>query len=933
MADAVVVTVLIDRDIERTRLGDLLIGALGGFSGSLVLRGQPGAGKTALLEDALVRAKDEGMKIVRLIGLQAEMHLGYAALHRLVQPLMDRLDVLPVPQRDALRCSLGLADELPANKFLVALSVLTLLTDVALESPLICAVDDAHWLDPESAAVLGFVAQRLQVDPMVILFAVRDGNELPVALSGLPVLEVNGLSRQGALDLLHSAASGWLSPDVAAHLVDETKGLPLALIELTKELSPDQLAGSAMLPSPLPVINGSAELVFRQRVSRLPPDARRLLAVAAAEPTGSLALILRAAEHIGIDPSVVETASLDDLIELNTQVTFRHPLIRAVAYHALSSPERRQIHRALAVSADANGEPDRAAWHLADAVLGPDDEVAARLEAAAVRASAHGGYAATGALLRRAAELSSDKDARTTRFLAAAESQLGAGQSAVARVLLEQAQEGVTTDAQRGTALRILGEIDFATGRMAEASPTLITAARALMPFDPVASRLALLQAICAANYVGSRALELVIPAAKEILPAQFWDEVPSTSADRALLGFLYRLDSDEERAALHLRRAADLWDEGGTFDLRLTLLLAGSHVSTELFDDEVKTGLAEKAARLARDQGALPALTLILQGLARIYVRHGRFDLADSVDLEREEILALTRHSGLIAQSSSTDLSVLAWRGRVEEARLNAAEVQADVASRGLGVGHTTVPMWLTILELGLRNYSQALVYARTVYNQDQLSYGILILPDLVEAAIRCHELELADEALARLAARAEASGAVWGLGLLARCRAMRADSTYAESLYQSSVSLLESTKARTDLARTHLVYGEWLRRQRRRIDSRVQLQIAHDMFVDMGAGAFADRARFELKASGELARSRAIDAGDRLTPQEAQIARLVGEGFSNRDVASQLFISASTVDYHLRKIFRKVGVRSRAQLSHFLVTGANPASQEFTV
>lgn len=925
-------TLLIDRATEQERLGVLLAGAASGFSGSLVLRGQPGVGKTALLEDTLTRASDAGMTVVQLTGLESETKLGYAALHRVIRPFMHRLDALPQPQRDALRSSLGLTDEVPANKFLVALSVLTLLTDIASEHPLLCAVDDAHWLDIESAAVLGFVAQRLHADPVAVLFCVRDPLEVPAPLTGLPIYAIDGLSQQGALDLLHSVTPGWLSPEVATRLVAETMGLPLALIELARELSPEQLAGASPLPNPLPVVAGSVERMFGQRVSRLPYDAQRMLALVAAEPTGSLTLFWRAAEEIGIDPSVIDSADLDDLIELSPHVAFRHPLVRSIAYHSLPSPERRLIHRALAASADSNGDPDRATWHLAEAALGPDDDVADRLEAAAARARARGTYAVTGSLLTRAAELSSDRSVQTKRFLDAAESTLGAGQPVAARGLLERAKDGLETVAHEATALRISGEIDFATGRMADASSMLLSAARALMPFDPIAGRHALLQALCAANYVGCRAIESVFEGAKDVLPDQFWTESPTTVTDGALVGFLHRLGGDVEKTALHLQRAVDSWDEDGTVDLRLTLLLAGSYASTELLDDDSKTRLAELAGRLARDQGALPALALILQGLARIYVRHGCFDLADSADTERGQILALTQHRGLLAQTSTSDLSVLVWRGRAEEARAAAAVVNADVAARGLGEVNTTVQTWLTVLELGLRNYSEALRHARAVYDEDQLSLGILILPDLVEAATRCEELELADSALRRLASRAEAGGAAWGLGLLARCRGLCADTSRAESFYQSAIELLKTTKAQTDLARSHLVYGEWLRRQRRRYDARRELQIAYDMFVDMGAEAFAERARLELEATGEHARRRTVDAANQLTPQEAQIARLVSEGHSNRDVASQLFISASTVDYHLRKVFRKIGVKSRSQLIHHLVVGSNPSSEEFS-
>ena len=799
--------------------------------------------------------------------------------------------------------------------------------------PLVCVIDDVQWLDPESAVVLGFVARRLYAERVVLLFAVREPADPLPALAGLPELAIAGLDEGAALELLASLVLGPLNPAVGARIVAETGGNPLALMEVARELSPAQLAGVELLPEPLPV-GGSLEKAFGRRVSRLPPEARLLLAVAAAEPTASQALVWRAAGQLGIDPDAAAAADLGGLAEIGSQVEFRHPLIRSAVYYAIPVRQRRLIHRALAAVGD-EAEPDRVAWHLGMAAAGPDEAVAARLEQAAGRARDRGGYAATVAFLSRAAELSAGEDQRAERLLAAAEAALIAGQPARAGALLEETTPLLLGDPlARAQARRVHGTIRCALGHADEAAPVLLEAARALAPDDPRRAREALLVAVEAARYVGWSASQGVmseIAVAVRAMPGV--PESQASAADLLLDGFAARVATGYPAAVPLFRRAIAMLGVG---ELRpqdgLRGYALGGVAAAELWDDQAQHALASRWIRLARDHGALTALPAALNYGAFAETAAGRFEAAAACSAERSEITTATGNPGIHGTAGVAELYQLVWRGREADARRVAATVASEATNAGRGGQSNWVQYCLGVLELGLGNYQAALQCTLGVYDDDAPFFGTHVLPDLVEAAARGGQTGIAEAALGRLAERAAAAGTPLALGLLARSRALLAGDAGAEPLYQQAIGHLGQCRAVPQLARAHLVYGEWLRRQRRRRDARGQLRTAHEMFTAMGAGAFAERARVELLATGERARQRTAQTETELTPQEAQIAQLVSQGESNRDIAAQLFLSPSTVDYHLRKVYRKTGVTSRTQLARTMAHSRRTGSNHMT-
>ena len=911
--------VLVGRPAEREVLGGLLAKAAEGYSGALVLRGEAGVGKTALLGDTLAAAAADGMQTARLTGVEAETQLGYAGLHRFLLPFADDVERLPVPQRDALRSTFGLVAGPPADRFLVALAVLTLLAEVASAVPLVCVVDDVQWLDPESAVMLGFVARRLLAERVVLLFAVREPAGQVSALAGLPELAIGGLDTDAALELLASLAPGRLSSAVGARIAAETGGNPLALTEVARELSPAQLAGAEALPEPLPA-GGSLEHVFGRRVARLPREARMLLAVAAAEPAASQAVVWRAAAQLGIDPDAAVAADLGGLAEIGPQVQFQHPLVRSVVYYATPLRQRRLIHRALAAVSDGS-EPDRVAWHLGMAASGPDDAVAARLEQAAGRVRDRGGYAATVTFLSRAANLSADRGQRARRLLAAAEAALIAGRPVQAGALLEEATPLLGDPLARAQVRRLDGTIRFALGQAAEAPAILLEAARALASADTRGARETLLEAFDAALFTGwsaSRAVLAEIARVARAIPAAAGSEESAIGllldgfTARAVAG--YPASVPPLRRAIAMIRAGDLTPADELRGLRL-----GCVAADDLFDDHAQHALANRWVQLARDRGALTALPVALNNQGAFEVSAGRFDVARACFAERLEISAATGNPGVVGTAGVAEVYELAWCGRDTDARRVAAAVAREAAGGGRGAQSVWAQYCLVVLELGLGNY-QAALHCVLGVQEDDAPFSAIVLHDLVEAAARCGETRLAEAALGRLAERAAAAGTPRAFGLLARSKALLAGDDDAEHLYTEAIAHLEQCLARPQLARAYLVYGEWLRRQHRRRDARQQLRTAHEMFTSMGAEAFAERARVELLATGERARSRTVPAAEEFTPQEAQIARLVSEGQSNRDIAAQLFLSPSTVDYHLRKVFRKTGVTSRTQLARVM-------------
>jgi DNA-binding CsgD family transcriptional regulator len=910
---------LVGRSSEREALKDLLDRAQEGLSGVFVLRGEAGVGKTALLDDTAASATARGMQIARLTGIESETQLGYAALHRLLLHYPERLDSLPGPQRDALMSTFGLITGPPADRFLVALSVLTLLADVASDKPLLCIVDDGHWLDPESQVALGFVARRLGAEGVAMLLATRD--MVPLLPSGpLPELVIGGLSDPAALELLTLVSEGTVSPYVAGRLVASTGGNPLALVELARELSPDQLSGISPLPEPLPV-GHSLQLVFSRQVNRLPPESRLLLSLAATEPSVSQATLWRAAVQLGIDPDVASLEA-ENLVTFTPQATFRHPLVRSVAYHLTPVSLRREIHQALA---DQGQEPDRIAFHLGMAAVGPDEAVAVRLEQTAERARQRGGYAETVTFLARAAELSSSEDVRTRRLLATAEAAVAAGQPGRARALLDQAESGATGDRQVATALRLGGEVSLASGQTGDAARRLLAAAKRLMPIDAPAGRQTLLAALAAANYSREDVLDEVRAFAADLIETPVDLEDPSSTADCFLFGFLHRLSGAPNKAVPLLRAAiGHLRDPETPVVIRMSVPIAViAQAGSELLDENATPDLLNTYVRFARRAGALSVLAPALTILAVALIREGRFDDAQEASAEGRALGEATGAPGSPDMASLGDLNVLCWRGREEEARELAARIAAE-EERSEGDIRTYrdhSATYVAVLELGLGRYRQAYDYLLPVFRDDRLGFGTLCLADFIESAARCNELVLAHDALNRLEERAAASGARWGLGRLARCQALLAEDA-AEPFFRRAIDLLEPAEVLTDLARAHLLYGEWLRHQRRRRDASLQLGAAYEMFDEMGAGGFAARAQVGLAATGEGTRTRRVETRQTLTPREAQIARLVAEGGTNRDVAAELFISPATVDYHLRKVYQKLGVTSRNQLTRMMLT-----------
>jgi DNA-binding CsgD family transcriptional regulator len=913
--------VLLDREREKQELDRLLTAARQGMSGAIVLRGEAGIGKTALLDFATAAAGD--MQVARILAIESEMEWGFAGVHQLLVPFMGRLHRLPVPQRRALTSALGLASDQPPDRFLVGLATLTLLSDAATEQPLLAVIDDAQWLDQESAAVLAFVARRLYADRVAMLFAVREPEERSVALEGLAELRVEGLPDADARTLLASVAAGELDEHIGERIVGEIRGNPLALVELGAELTPAELSGRSLLPEPLPVSRRLEER-FLSRVRTLPADTQTLLLLASAEQLGDPELLWRAAEQLGVAPEAAEAPGVERLLRLTPQLSFHHPLMRSAVYQGASAPARRDAHEALAAAVDRNRDPDRRAWHLAAAAVGPDEEVAGELESAAARARARGGIAATAKFLTKAAELSPGDPERVRRLIAGAIAELAAGAPARALGLLERAHPIEAGSLDEGRALRLRGNLASALGQGAKAPSLLLQAARVLQPLDPALARATLLEAVEVAFWTGD------IPSLEVTLTAEAIRRVPKDSAtipDLLLDGFMTMFLDGHEVAAPLLRRAVtrlrteDLNDADA-----LRWLGVGGRAARELLDDDACRALTERCIALARGQGALTLLPLVLDDLGRVDADCGRFDRAEAMLAEAREI---ERASGAPRGfgTMTTELCLRVYRGEEAQARETAVALMGTASEHHHTLASTFAHVQLCILNLGHGRYAEAYECARAAYAAPFILTEMHVFENLIEAASRVGQDATAAVALARLGERVRASGTRYALGLHARSRALVAVDGDPEPLYQEALVELSHCQEAIDLARTHLLYGEWLRRERRRRDARAQLETAHDMFESMGATAFAQRAQIELLATGGTARRRTPETSDDLTPQESQIALLASHGVPNAEIASQLFISPSTVAYHLRKVFRKLGVSNRVQLARAMPDRATSA------
>jgi DNA-binding CsgD family transcriptional regulator len=896
---------LLDRLIDAVRAGE---------SRALALRGEPGVGKTALLDYLVDHAS--GCVVARAAGVQSEMELAFSGVHQLCAPMLDHLARLPVPQRDALRVALGLTAGSAPDRFLVGLAVLGLFSEVAEQRPLICVVDDEQWLDRASTQILAFVARRLQAESVGVVFAARRPSD---ELAGMPELVVEGLAEGDARRVLDSVLTGPLDVQVRDRIVAETRGNPLALLELPRGLTPAQLAGGFGLPSAAP-LSGRIEESFRRRLQALPAETRRLLLVAAAEPIGDPLLVWRAAERLGIGAAAATPAAQAGLIEFGTRVLFRHPLVRSVAYRSALVQDRRDVHRALAEVADAGRDPDRRAWHRAQAVPGPDEHVAQELERSAARAQARGGLAAAAAFLERAATLTPEPTRRAQRLLAAAQTKRDVGALDAALGLLVAVEAGPPDAARTAEVEHLRGQIALMQRRGSDAARLLLRAARRLDPLDADLARETHLEALGSAMWAGDLDnTASVLEAAKAARVAPPGPEPPRV-VDVLLDAFARRLTEGYTAAAPTLARALELAlaPSGADDDRRLwlTSLRAGAITALELWDAESAHALAVRLVQSARDTGAVARLQFALNTLAWTHLLAGELTTAAEL-IEEDRVIAEATGNPLLGNAQVT---LAAWAGREAPASELIETTLRESTEHGLGRTVDFATYASAVLYNGLGRYGTARDAAWQAFERDQLGYGPFVVPELAEAASRTGDTALVTSALEWLSERTAVTPTDWALGIEARIRALLSEGESADRFYRESITHLGRTRARAQLARGHLLYGEWLRGERRRSDARAQLRIAHDLLDAMGIEAFAERARRELAAAGETARKRTVDTSQQLTAQEAQIARLARDGLSNPEIGARLFISARTVKYHLSKVFLKLDITSRSQLDRVL-------------
>jgi DNA-binding CsgD family transcriptional regulator/tetratricopeptide (TPR) repeat protein len=896
---------------ECKLLDGLLEQVRGGHSMVMVVLGEAGVGKTALLEHVLESAAD--LRVARAAGVESEMELAFAGLHQLCGPMLDHFDRLPGPQRAALGTAFGLEAGPPPDRFLLGLAVLSLLSEVAAERPLVVVVDDTQWLDRASAQALAFAARRLHAESVLMVFAAREPGP---DLRGLPELVVEGLRDADGRALLNSVVRWPLDERVADRLVAETGGNPLALLELPRGLSPAQLAGGFGWPGE--ALPGQIEDSFLRRIDDLPDDARWLLVIAAAESTGDPMLVRRAAGRLGLSTEAAGFAEAAGLLEIGIRVRFRHPLVRSAAYGRASAADRRRVHAALAEVIDPQLDSDRRAWHRAHAISDPDEDVAGELERSAGRAQARGGLAAAAAFLERSAELTADPARQAGRALAAAQAKYQAGAPDAAFELLIRAEAGHPDELLRARIGLLRGQMAFASGHSADASTLLLETARRLERLDPRLARETYLDALAAAMFVGRLAdaagLPQIAAAARDAPAAAQSPRAP----DLLLDGLAVLITDGYEAGAPLVRRAVAAFRDGDlTIEDEIRWYFIACRSAHDVWDDESWHALSTRYLRLTRDAGALAVLPLVLSQRIGLHLHAGEFAAAASLV---EETGAITEATGNALPSYGA-VAVAGWQGRPAEAtRLILAALEGATA-RGEGMGVSLVQYTRAVLNNGLGRYQDALTAAgQACAYPEELGFANWGLVELVEAAARTGQTAVAADAVERLARTTRFSGTQWGLGIEARSRALVSESGDAEPLYLEAIERLGRCRGAVPLARAHLVFGEWLRRENRRADARVQLRMAHQMLAAMGAEAFAERARRELVATGETVRKRTVETHVELTAQERQIARRARDGYTNAQIGAELFLSARTVEWHLRKVFAKLGISSRRELHEAL-------------
>ena len=907
-------TRLVGRRTELAQLDRLIALAGAGQSQVLVLRGEAGIGKSALLDHL---GNVRGWTIARAIGVESEMEFAYGGLHQLCAPFLDRLERLPVPQREALTTAFGLGAGDAPDRFMVGLAVLVLLADQAEDRPVLCLVDDAQWLDRVSAQTVAFVARRLLAERIALVIAIREPAP-GIEFDGLPALQVDGLSAVDAGALLDSVIKGPIDGRVRDRIIAETDGNPLALLELPHAWTTAELADGLPAAS-TDQLASRIEQGYQRRLQALPVATRRLLLAAAAEPVGDPAILWRAAEGLGLGSDHAVPADEAGLIEFRGRVRFRHPLVRAAAYRSASIGERQEVHRALAEATDADTDPDRRAWHRAQTTTAPDEEIAAELERSAGRARARGGLVAASALLDRATWLTPDPRRRAERGIAAAWAKRDAGALDDALALLAAVEAGPADAIRSAEAEHLRGQIAFDQRRGVHAARLLLASARRLETLDLDRAREMYRDALAAALWAsGPGAADVVdeVARAARSAPAA---RTPPRAIDLALDALAVRLTDGYVTAAPFLTRAlAAIEDEDGRGeDVGSLLGIGGSRagvvIATEVWALGPARAFSERQVSLARTSGALLQLQFALNNLAIAEMLAG--DLASARTLiEEDRLVGEVTGSWPMAYS---EMLLAAFRGD-EQGQASLIALATDGAiSSGEGRIASFADYATAVLQNGLGRHDLARNAAHRAVQRDVVGgYQVISVAELAEAASRTGEDEVLADAVARLSERADATPGDFVLGMRARAEALQGGERDVDARYRDSLDHLDGTGQRVEVARGHLLYGEWLRREGRRVDARAQLRTAHDQFVSMGLAGFAERARRELQATGEKVRKRTLESANDLTPQEIQIARLVRSGLSNVEIGTRLFLSPRTVEWHLRKVFTKLDLSSRREL-----------------
>jgi DNA-binding CsgD family transcriptional regulator len=909
---------LIGRARECERIDELLDSVRSGLSGALVVRGEAGVGKTALLDYATDQADD--FRIARLTGVESEQELGYSALHRLLAPTIEQIGSLPEPQQEALNCALGVLPGRPASTFLVGLGVISLTANAAgTDGPLLCVVDDAQWIDRESIEALAFWGRRLQADCIALIFAERSGITTVSRLQGLTTVDIDGLELDAARMLLESHAGFRIDRNIADRILGEVEGNPLAVVEVAKGLTPDKLVGLAAATQPLPLTRRLEER-FASEVQSLSADVRLFLLLAAAEGSSDSGAIWEAAALLGLDGEAAEAAEGSDLIALGPPIKYRHPLIRSAVYSSASPADLRAVHGALAGVVDP-GDRARWAWHRAAAAVGPSEEIAALLESCAQRANAGGATSAAVVLFSRAAELTPDRRHAAQRRVVAAEVAVESGSLGQAHVFVDLATPALREPAWRARAERADGLASFREGNHVAAAPRLRAAAVGLLTAELHLGRQTLLEAVDAATYCGDDAQSAFLRSIAATCAGSAGD---SSVVDALLRAFALHAQAGYTAALDQYRMAVAACRDADPEELApWTNLIAA--FTRLMWDDESHDLLLRRIADWGRARGALLPLWIALLYLASSATWRGELEYSEALLAQAADLMAASGRFAPEGIGATLD----AMRGREAEVCAvvnptldNASHRAHAYAGRGA----------LVDVYIGRAKYPEALEHALVLFDADPLMSGPHLLPDMIEAAVRAGDRNAAEQALARFADRATAAGTPWALGLLARSRALLAPDSAAEGHFASAVELLGASTMELQEARAHLLYGEWLRRARRHIDARDHLRQAHDMFAAMGAGGFLERARIELSAAGDHVPKHEAGASSDLSPQEAQISELVAQGATNQEIASQLFISQRTVEYHLHKVFRKLGVKSRTQLARRVLEEGRPKTVGFS-